>query len=177
MLLRKPERLVIFDLDGTLCPLNSTELLLGVIEWAERNRHTQCALATNQGGVGLRYWMEKDGFGNPSAYPNVAMVEKRLSAVKAALPIQSLRLYVCYAYITKKGQQTPVPEGEFGKSMWMLDHRKPAPGMLLRAMRDAQVRPSHTVMVGDRDEDMQAAQRAGCGFVTADEFFGRINGG
>ena len=43
------------------------------------------------------------------------------------------------------------------------DHpdRKPNPGMLLRAMSDYQVAPKDAFMIGDRDSDMRAAERAG----------------
>ena len=87
--------------------------------------------------------------------------------------IQCLRLYVCYAYENKQGKVGPVPEGQQGKPIWSITNRKPQPGMLIRAMNDAGALPKHTVMVGDRDDDAMAAQRAGCGFIHADEFFGR----
>jgi len=43
------------------------------------------------------------------------------------------------------------------------DHpdRKPNPGMLLRALKDFQVAAADAFMIGDRDSDMQAAERAG----------------
>jgi D-glycero-D-manno-heptose 1,7-bisphosphate phosphatase len=43
------------------------------------------------------------------------------------------------------------------------DHpdRKPNPGLILRAMQDWDVGPNGSFMVGDKDSDMQAAQRAG----------------
>ena len=40
--------------------------------------------------------------------------------------------------------------------------RKPAPGLLTRAMRDAGVEPSDAWMVGDHDTDLLAARAAGC---------------
>ena len=39
--------------------------------------------------------------------------------------------------------------------------RKPNPGMLLRALKDFQVASDDAFMVGDRDSDMRAAERAG----------------
>jgi D-glycero-D-manno-heptose 1,7-bisphosphate phosphatase len=40
-------------------------------------------------------------------------------------------------------------------------HRKPAPGMLLDALRRLAIAPSRAVMIGDSLRDLQAAQRAG----------------
>lgn len=39
--------------------------------------------------------------------------------------------------------------------------RKPKPGMLLRALEDAQATPAHSLMIGDKQTDMHAAQAAG----------------
>jgi len=44
------------------------------------------------------------------------------------------------------------------------DCRKPAPGMLLRAMADAGVGPAQTAMIGDADADAGAARAAGVSF-------------
>jgi histidinol-phosphate phosphatase family protein len=49
--------------------------------------------------------------------------------------------------------------------------RKPAPGMLLRAARDAGVDPGKALFVGDLDTDRQAAKAAGMPFLTAEQFF------
>ncbi|WP_034949568.1 D-glycero-beta-D-manno-heptose 1,7-bisphosphate 7-phosphatase [Erwinia oleae] len=43
------------------------------------------------------------------------------------------------------------------------DCRKPAPGMLLSAQRDLNIDMAASYMVGDKPEDMQAAQAAGVG--------------
>lgn len=50
--------------------------------------------------------------------------------------------------------------------------RKPAPGMILEAMKLADVEASETLMVGDRSEDEAAAKAAGVDFVWAKDFFG-----
>lgn len=41
------------------------------------------------------------------------------------------------------------------------EDRKPGPGMLLKAMRDHPIDRSRSVMIGDKDSDMEAAARAG----------------
>lgn len=43
--------------------------------------------------------------------------------------------------------------------------RKPAPGLLLRAMRYLGARPDQTLMIGDSERDMQAARAAGLGHL------------
>ena len=43
--------------------------------------------------------------------------------------------------------------------------RKPAPGMLLRAMASFRVTPEDACFVGDSESDMEAAMRAGCAGV------------
>ena len=43
------------------------------------------AICTNQGGAGLRRWMETSGFGNPQQYQTEAQVEHGLTATAAAL--------------------------------------------------------------------------------------------
>jgi len=40
-------------------------------------------------------------------------------------------------------------------------NRKPAPGMLLRAMRELPVRKEGSFAIGDKDSDLEAARRAG----------------
>ena len=49
--------------------------------------------------------------------------------------------------------------------------RKPMPGMLTRIMAFYDVRPEHTLFVGNADTDMQAAANAGCQFAWEDAFF------
>lgn len=55
---------------------------------------------------------------------------------------------------------------------WSFDQKtkKPAPDMLLLAMRDAEVSPSETTMIGDSDDDRIAAERANVRFLHIDTF-------
>lgn len=50
--------------------------------------------------------------------------------------------------------------------------RKPAPGMLLRAMRDFRAEPAGCVMYGDKESDSKAAKVVGANFVWAGERLG-----
>lgn len=51
--------------------------------------------------------------------------------------------------------------------------RKPAPGMLWQQQAYWECTLDETLFVGDSLEDAQAADRAGCAFIQAYEFFGR----
>jgi D-glycero-D-manno-heptose 1,7-bisphosphate phosphatase len=47
--------------------------------------------------------------------------------------------------------------------------RKPATGMITRAMRDFGTTPERTFLIGDSDDDMQAGADAGCQAVRVDQ--------
>lgn len=155
-------RLIIFDKDGTICrnrhdpdgfinKLEEQEHIPGVIEICDRirmkNKHLKYAVASNQGGVAFGH-MERD--------------EARFLVQDAAMHIGAAQWEVCYYH----------PDADhpyWGKNSYS---RKPNPGMLLKLMVILETDPSETLFVGDRNEDYQAAQRAGCGFMWAHEFFG-----
>lgn len=170
-------KLIIFDLDGTLADRDSDTLYPHAEQWLKE--HDNWMVATNQGGVGLRYWMERDGFGTPEQYPSQADVEIRLQRLFPMLTPERLvnSVLVCFCYQSKKsGKWSPVPPEKVSPYItlgeWWQEWRKPAPGMLLYAMRLRDVTPADTLMVGDDVEDMQAASAAGCTFMYPHEFFG-----
>jgi histidinol phosphatase-like enzyme len=186
--------LLIFDLDGTLAKKFTLKLLPGVADFfrlalglgqgglgqgdlcAERPR---LAIATNQGGVGLRTWMEMENRGFPWGYPTVAKIEKRLHAMAEILAggdperAREIDLYSAFAYQDRTGRWSPVPPGRECDPRWQPDWRKPGPGMLLAAIQAAGSTPKRTLFVGDSKEDQAAAQAAGCKFQLACEFFDR----
>lgn len=168
------KKLIIFDLDGTLVVPFTTNLLPGVKEWfdTEASKY-ELAIASNQGGVGLRNWMELGGFGEPHKYPTKEQVQANLKDVLAKLGVKNVPCYVAYRYQSKKGDWSPIPLEENENPAWTTFWRKPNPGMLLSAMECYGIPSKDTVMVGDWDEDREAAQKAGCAFVHADKFFGR----
>lgn len=168
-------KLIIFDVDGTLCDRDSTALYPEVTAWLAAHPEQQVAIATNQGGVGLRYWMESGGFGEPGKYPTEEQVWERLDAILDQFPDGGHfpSVQVCFAYQSRKGDWSPVPAGRHGVKEWSSDCRKPAPGMLLNAMRAWGVTSGETLMVGDSADDQLAADAAGCAFAWAWEFFGR----
>ena len=80
-------KLYIFDIDGTLTEKFGDTLKPEVAEWFRgmRGSDIKVALATNQGGVGLRYWMEQGGFGEPESYPTETKVYERLARISYAI--------------------------------------------------------------------------------------------
>lgn len=189
--------LYIFDVDGTIAMSYSDELLpeaknfFNAFDW----EHNKVALATNQGGVGLRYWMEQGRFGEPEKYPTAEQVTARLEKLRSQIVGDNFGrclVLVSFAYQSKKSgkwgptpydfseadhraaamsdepyeQFVPVVPGE-----WRQDWRKPAPGMLLSALAHFNESPENTVMIGNSDDDKGAAAAAGVRFVDEFEFF------
>lgn len=177
-------RLIIFDLDGTLVEPHTARLLPGVKDFFRLVFQNSChpetatgskiAIATNQGGVGMRYWMERDNFGNPQDYPSEAEIIERLSQITAELGEgQNISTYVCYRYKDRTGKGTPIPPDRTGDPCWSTEWRKPSPGMLLQAMRDARVPAEETLFIGNGSADAGAARAAGCAFQWASDFFAK----
>lgn len=175
----------IFDIDGTLCERDDTALMPGR---AERLRSIvesggRIALATNQGGVGLRHWMESGGFGEPENYPTANQVEGRVKRIFDVILDevgQAVSYAIAYRYVAKSGNVSPFPDGEslyiphpqgYIHYSWREDWRKPNGGMLTWLMDRDGYSKADTVMIGDRDEDRGAALSAGVDFVHADDFF------
>jgi D-glycero-D-manno-heptose 1,7-bisphosphate phosphatase len=101
-------------------------------------------IASNQAGVSLGYLTE---------YAAYQLLKDLFITITDRWPIHGL-LQVC---------PHPVNGG--------CDCRKPAPGMLLKIMRVAQVSPDRTLYVGDMESDEQAAKAAGVDFQWAKDFF------
>lgn len=180
--------LIIFDLDGTLAEFKTGVILPGVRKWfgewrtLPRDERPRLALASNQGGIGLRYWMESEDFGNPSNYPTQQQVAEHVAKVMQGIGLRERDMmnYMCFAYQSKRtGMWSPIPHDVVMSknprliNRWRDSHRKPNPGMLRDAVEDARARPAWTLMVGDWEEDAIAASAADVTFVWADEFFGR----
>src|SRR6266404_2414784 len=165
----------IFDLDGTLSPTDQEVLYPDAAKWLEANHHNW-VICTNQGGIGLRLWMEKGGFGDPGKYSTLDKFSDRLDKLFPWIDRENRIYYVlmCTAYQSKKtGQWAPTPPSGVGYAMWNQDWRKPAPGMLIHAMAIRGFIPAKTLMVGDSLDDQGAAQAAGVDFQPAWQFFGR----
>lgn len=172
-------KLYLFDLDGTLAPFDSSTLYPDAAQWFKDHPDASWMVLTNQGGIGLRHWMESGGFGEPAKYPTFEDFHARVEALFPEMEGFALgtRVVMCARYQSKKsGEWSPVPQGGAWLSMWRQDWRKPLPGMLIYAMSRKEVSASETLMIGDGEEDQQAAAAAGCAFMWAHAFFGREKG-
>ena len=93
----------------------------------------------------------------------VAIVTNQAVVGRGDLPLEELEKI--HTYLRQEIQQSG---GHVDKIYVCTDteiephnRRKPAPGMLLDALKDFDVKPHETVMVGDALRDLQAAQNAG----------------
>jgi len=164
--------LLLFDLDGTLTEYKIGAILPGVREWFADYSDQPCAIVSNQGGVGLRHWMESEHFGDPDSYPTEDQVRATIERVIAELK-SDMDYNVCFAYCTSKGKWAPTPDDRENRVEWQHDWRKPQPGMLLDFINRFGVEVEDVLMVGDWPEDEDAAAAAGCHFQWAHTFFGR----
>lgn len=168
--------LIIFDVDGTLAEKYTLNLLPGVTEFFRLVNDPQCrskprlALATNQGGVGMRWWMQKIQSKDYQKFPTEAEIEQRMQSLIGLLG-GIIPWYVAYRYRNRGGRWTPPPPGVENDPRWSEDWRKPNPGMLREAMHVAGVTQDRTLFVGDSPDDQAAALAAGCAFEWANAFF------
>lgn len=99
-------------------------------------------VVTNQSGVGRGYYQEED----------VRILHGRMAEALAENGARIDAFYYCpyHPEATVETYRHPDPPG-----------RKPNPGMLLEAMADFPVDVARSIMVGDKDADVEAARRAG----------------
>jgi D-glycero-D-manno-heptose 1,7-bisphosphate phosphatase len=138
-----PRRLALIDRDGTiivdkvyLSDPDGIEFAPGAIEGLRLLRDAGFALVliTNQSGIARGYF-------------DVATLERIHDRLQFMLEAEGLRLEAIYF----------CPHGPNDGC----DCRKPAAGMVNKAMRDLGFRPDEVVVVGDSDADMGAAAAAG----------------
>ena len=156
-------RLICLDIDGTIAARNQNTLYPDVIPTLAHFQGS-LALTTNQGGPACR----DAGWGHISKYPTMDEVTARCQYFADLL---EARLYIAFAYVTGRGKVL-LPKGlkpNVGPAQ--RNWRKPNPGMILQACRDAGVSGHHVLMVGDRPEDQAAAQNARVNFKWAKDFF------
>ncbi len=138
----EPRGLILLDLDGTVVrdacfDPTRAEILPGVIP-ALRELHDagfRLCLVTNQQGIGLGYF----------GYRDFVDGCRKLLRTLGSEGIPIARIYFC-----------PHSLGE------PCQCRKPAPGLILRALREQNVPPQRSFLIGDSAQDMEAAHAAGC---------------
>jgi len=177
--------LYILDVDGTIVEPMGTDVYPEVIDRLKR-LETPYALASNQGGVGMRVWAERDRafaqwlksrgleierlFCQEDVDARMDLIVSNL--VKGGLP-KPVEVLVSFAYRNRLGQWGPSPDKATGDPRWRQDWRKPAPGMNLEILNRTSVRiPRNVLCVGDKYNDRSAAENAGCAFQSALQFFG-----
>jgi D-glycero-D-manno-heptose 1,7-bisphosphate phosphatase len=138
-----PKRLALIDRDGTIIvdkvylrDPDKIEFAPSAIEGLRllRDAGFVLALITNQSGIAR-------GFFDAAT---LGRIHDRLQSMLAAKSIRLEAIYFC-------------PHGPDDGC----DCRKPAPGMVTKAMRDLGFRPDEVVLIGDSDADMGAAEAAG----------------
>lgn len=157
--------LYLFDLDGTLIRSFMREGHANAYDNVEvlpyrrqrlaelRGAGHRLAGVTNQGGVAFGYQTEQQ------------VMDKMQRIVDAlGMPRGDFPVYVCFAHPKATVDGYADPEE--------CERRKPQPGMLFEAMRNADTSPEGTVFVGDMESDRQAAELAGTRYVDAEDFFG-----
>lgn len=150
-------KLYIFDMNGTLTNTPFVDKQpLHVLPGRKEDLATlkaegaKLAIASNQGGVAFGFQTEQGA-------------RDEVKGIMEQLDIDYYR--VAFGH----------PKPKYGYEEYGLDHhlrmRKPAPGMLKELIDQAGVTAEETLMVGDRDEDQEAAHAAGCLFCWAVDFF------
>lgn len=137
----KPTGLVIFDRDGTLVhdgvfDPTKIELMDGAIEamLLLQNAGFRLCIASNQQGIGLGYFGYRDFIDG-----NRVLLRKL-----GASGITIAKIYFCPHSFAD-----------------VCDCRKPAPGMITRAMHDQGIAAGNTFVIGDSSADVEAAAAAG----------------
>ena len=138
-----PRRVALIDRDGTiivdrvyLADPEGIEFTPGAIEGLQllRDAGFTLVLVTNQSGIARGYFDAT----------RLEQIHARLRSMLAAEGLRLEAIYIC-------------PHGPDDGC----DCRKPAPGMVKRAMRDLGFGPDQAVLIGDSDADMGAAAAAG----------------
>lgn len=111
------------------------------------------AIATNQGGVAM-------GYQTPGEV-----------AAKMAKVLAVFHFFVGRAFSVHVAMHHPEARDPLYRDPEAIKLRKPAPGMLLAAMRSHNATPASTVFVGDMPVDRDCAEAAGVKFEWAKHFF------
>lgn len=100
-------------------------------------------IATNQSGIARGYYTEED----------FLQLTRWMCREFQAHSVTVDRVYYCPYH----------PEKGIGRYKADSDDRKPKPGMILRARNEFDLDLQKSILIGDRDSDMEAGRRAGVG--------------
>jgi D-glycero-D-manno-heptose 1,7-bisphosphate phosphatase len=98
---------------------------------------------TNQSGIARGYFSEAD----------YELLTDRYREALAAQGIRIAAVYHCPHH----------PQGTVAQFTRSCDCRKPAPGMILRAIRELGIDPAASILIGDSERDIEAGRAAGVG--------------
>lgn len=142
-------RLAMFDRDGTVNVdtvhahrIEDCELIDETVETMRRYAEDpswRVAVVTNQAGIAKGLYSVED----------MRLLHRQMAQMLRERGVEVDAWYFCPHHPDFTGE---------------CDCRKPAPGMLLRAMRDFRVRPTACVMYGDKESDREAAESVGAAF-------------
>jgi len=142
---------VIFDRDGVLNVDHGYVYEVDKLEWvagakrAVRRCNDAAVLAivaTNQSGIGRGYYDEA----------SMHALHEQMQADLAAEGAHLDAIYYCPYHPDAEDEALRHPDHP---------HRKPNPGMILQAIEDWALDPADTILIGDKESDMEAAERAG----------------
>ena len=168
-------RLLLCDLDSTLAVKWKPELLPGRAGALAR-AGWPIAIVTNQGGVHAGYHWRQEEPERGARYPTVASLRERLDAVTAALP-QVRAVYLAF-YVGHDEYALPASRDDVRVELdtgipflgsWSPGWRKPNGGMLCQACRDFGIDPRDACMLGDAEDDRNAAVTLGVPFLPVGE--------
>lgn len=130
---------------GYLWKPEQTEFMPGIFELCRtaQQRQYKLIILTNQSGIARQLYSEAD----------FHALMQWMTSEFARRQIHLEGYYFCPHH----------PDHGIGQYRQDCSHRKPKPGMLLRAAQDHHLDLSHSVFIGDRCSDVQAGVSAGIG--------------
>jgi D-glycero-D-manno-heptose 1,7-bisphosphate phosphatase len=118
------------------------EFIEGVIEALQhlKNLGKNLIIVTNQSGIARGYYTEKD----------YLQLEAMMLNEMKSFGIDILDVYHCPHHIDGIVPSLSIP----------CSHRKPSPGMILSAIRDHDLDPLRSIIIGDKESDIEAGENA-----------------
>jgi D-glycero-D-manno-heptose 1,7-bisphosphate phosphatase len=159
------QKILFVDLDGTIrVPKSGSKfiqnpddqsLIPGVAPAIAKFSNYEIIGITNQGGVAAGYKSLED------------CISEQMRTMELLPAIKEINFCIDFAgktayRLTNQKSLILLPEGP--------NYRKPGPGLLLAYLELFPLFPDYAIMVGDREEDRQAAYAAGIDFMWAEIF-------